>query len=189
MGNPWSNVDQGSQISKTQFDKIMGFIASGKREGALVEAGGERNGTQGYFIKPTVFSGVKDDMRIAREEIFGPVQSIIKFNTIDEVIGEYCTFASRYGDLSSWCIFSDRANATPYGLASGVLTSDISKALTFAHASQAGSVWVNCFDVCASQTPFGGYKQSGQGRELGPEGIQLYLETKTVTIAVPTKNS
>jgi acyl-CoA reductase-like NAD-dependent aldehyde dehydrogenase len=133
------------------------------------ECGGERHGTKGYFVKPTVFSGVKDDMRIAREEIFGPVQSILKFDTMEELI--------------------QRANNTKYGLAAGIITKDINKAMTFAQSVQASSLWINCYDVVTAQTPFGGFKQSGHGRELGPEGVKEYLETKTVTIAVPQKNS
>ena len=116
-----------------------------------------------------MFSNVQDDMRIAKEEIFGPVQSIFKFNSMEEMI--------------------ERANATNYGLASGILSQDINKAMMFVQAIQAGSVWVNCYDAVLSQTPFGGFKQSGMGRELGPEGVKEYLECKTVTIAVPQKNS
>ena len=108
-------------------------------------------------------------MRIAKEEIFGPVQSIFKFSTMEELI--------------------ERANATSYGLAAGILTNDINKAMMFAQTVKAGSVWVNCYDAVASQTPFGGFKNSGIGRELGPEGLHEYLECKTVTIAVPQKNS
>ena len=106
-------------------------------------------------------------MRIAKEEIFGPVQSILKFKTLDEVI--------------------ERANNTNYGLASGILTKNINSALTFAAAVEAGSVWVNCFNETRYQCPFGGYKESGFGRELGEEGLSAYLETKTVTIKMPTK--
>jgi len=170
VGDPWnSEMEQGPQVDADQFNKILELIESGKKEGAVCEVGGERAHPKGYFVKPTVFSGVTDEMRIAREEIFGPVQSILKFTTTEELI--------------------ERANATTYGLAAGVLTRDINKALMFAQAVQAGSVWVNCYDAVASQTPFGGFKQSGIGRELGPEGIHEYLESKTVTIAVPQKNS
>eukprot|EP00095_Tigriopus_kingsejongensis_P005302 maker-scaffold337_size202799-snap-gene-0.23 protein:Tk05302 transcript:maker-scaffold337_size202799-snap-gene-0.23-mRNA-1 annotation:"retinal dehydrogenase 1" len=169
VGDPWTEVDQGPQIDAEQYEKILDLIRSGQAEGARLETGGERSGSQGYFVQPTVFSGVQDDMRIAREEIFGPVQSILKFETMDEVI--------------------ERANATQYGLAAGVITRDINQAMTFAQAAQAGSVWINCYDVVLAQTPFGGFKQSGQGRELGPEGVKEYLETKTVTMAVTQKNS
>jgi len=145
------------------------LIESGVKEGAKLEAGGKRFGEKGFFIEPTVFSGVKDDMKIAKEEIFGPVQSIIKFSTLEEAI--------------------KRANSTSYGLAAGIITKDINKALMFSQAVQAGSVWINCYDHTLAQTPFGGFKQSGHGRELGPEGVKEYLEIKTVTIALDQKNS
>jgi len=170
VGDPFDkSVDQGAQIDEKQFNKILGLIESGKKEGAKLECGGERFGDKGYFVKPTVFSGVEDDMRIAKEEIFGPVQSIIKFKTIDEVI--------------------ERANNTTYGLAAGVYTSDINKAMLLTQALQGGSVWVNCFDPTCSQTPFGGFKQSGIGRELGEYALKEYTEVKTVIIRVPQKNS
>lgn len=169
LGDPFDyGTEQGPQIDQEMFDKILGLIKSGKEQGATLEAGGEREGTVGYFIKPTVFSNVTDEMRIAKEEIFGPVQSILKFETIDEVI--------------------ERANNTEYGLAAGVLTKDINKAMTFARAVQAGSVWVNCYDAITPQTPFGGFKKSGIGRELGEEGLKEYLEVKTVSIKLPTPN-
>ncbi|XP_017752185.1 PREDICTED: aldehyde dehydrogenase X, mitochondrial [Eufriesea mexicana] len=169
VGDPFnSETQQGPQIDQEMFDKILGLIKSGKEEGAVLETGGERHGNVGYFIKPTVFSNVTNNMRIAKEEIFGPVQSILKFETMDDVI--------------------ESANSTNYGLGAGVLSKDIDKALTFVQAVQAGSVWVNCYDVVTPQTPFGGFKQSGIGRELGAEGLKEYLETKTVTIKVPTCN-
>ncbi|XP_003494137.1 retinal dehydrogenase 1 isoform X1 [Bombus impatiens] len=168
VGDPFdAETQQGPQVDREMFDKVLGLIKSGKEEGAVLEVGGERHGNVGYFIKPTVFSNVTDDMRIAKEEIFGPVQSILKFETMDEVI--------------------ERANNTNYGLAAGVLSKDIDKALTFAQAVQAGSVWVNCYDAITPQTPFGGFKQSGIGRELGAEGLKEYLETKTISIKVPTQ--
>ena len=111
-----------------------------------LKCGGKQWGTEGYFVEPTVFADVTDDMRIAKEEIFGPVQQILKFSSMDEVM--------------------ERANATHYGLAAGVLTNNINTALTFAQSVQAGSVWVNCYDATMPQTPFGGFKQSGNGREL-----------------------
>lgn len=122
VGNPFdSATDQGPQIDQAMLDKIMGLISSGKQQGAVVEVGGNRVGNTGYFVQPTVFSNVTDDMRIAKEEIFGPVQTILKFDTMDEVI--------------------ERANRTNYGLAAGVITKDINKALEFAQAVEAGSVW------------------------------------------------
>jgi len=115
-----------------------------------------------------VFSDVTDDMKISREEIFGPVQSILKFKTLDEVI--------------------ERANRTNYGLAAGIITNNIDTAFTYAKAVEAGSVWVNCYAAVVPQVPFGGYKQSGSGRELGENGIELYLETKSISIKLPTSH-
>lgn len=122
VGDPFdSKTEQGPQIDQEMLDKVVGLINSGKEQGAVVETGGSRKGDVGYFVQPTVFSNVTDDMRIAKEEIFGPVQSILKFNTMDEVI--------------------ERANRTNYGLASGIITKDINKALEFAQAVESGSVW------------------------------------------------
>jgi acyl-CoA reductase-like NAD-dependent aldehyde dehydrogenase len=123
------------------FTKVLTYIDYGKEDGAKLEIGGERIGNEGFFIQPTVFSGVTDDMRIARDEIFGPVQSILKFKTLDEVI--------------------ERANNTNYGLAAAVITNNVNNAITFSNAVEAGSVWVNCYDAVTPQSPFGGYKQSG----------------------------
>jgi len=170
VGDPWDDITmQGPQIDQTQQTKILDLIASGKTEGAVCEAGGERWGDKGYFVKPTVFSNVQDKMRIAKEEIFGPVQSIFKFKTMDEVI--------------------ERANDTSYGLAAGCFTKNIDTALTVAQKLQAGSMWINCYDHTVAQTPFGGFKMSGHGRELGEYGLQEYTEVKTITIKIPQKNS
>lgn len=170
VGDPWDDLtQQGPQIDEGQMNKILQYIESGKKEGATLQAGGCRHGDKGYFIKPTVFSDVTDGMKIAKEEIFGPVQSIIKFKDANDVI--------------------ERANKTHYGLAAGVFTNDINKAMLIAQNVQAGSVWVNCYDMVTPQTPFGGFKQSGQGRELGEEGLREYSEIKTVMIRVPQKNS
>lgn len=169
VGDPFNALtQQGPQIDEEQFNRILGLIESGKTEGATLQCGGGRWGEEGYFIQPTVFSDVKDDMRIAREEIFGPVQSIIKFSDIEDVI--------------------ERANNTSYGLAAGVMTNDINKALRMSQNLDAGSVWVNCYDVLKANTPFGGFKQSGHGRELGEYALHEYTEVKTVTINFPGKN-
>ncbi|KAJ8674127.1 hypothetical protein QAD02_005389 [Eretmocerus hayati] len=163
VGDPFdSNTDQGPQIDQDMFDKILNLIESGKKEGANLVTGGSRVGNAGYFIAPTVFSDVGDNMRIAKEEIFGPVQSIFKFKDLDEVI--------------------ERANKTTYGLAAGIVTKNIDKALKFAKAVEAGSVWINGYDLIAPQTPFGGFKKSGIGRELGEEGLHEYIEVKTITM-------
>ncbi|XP_050716169.1 aldehyde dehydrogenase, mitochondrial-like isoform X2 [Eriocheir sinensis] len=168
VGCPFDEkTQQGPQVSQQQMERILGYIEKGKAEGARLECGGARLGNKGYFVQPTVFSEVTDNMTIAKEEIFGPVQVILRFSTFEEVI--------------------ERSNKTEYGLASGIITKDINKALTYAQAVRAGSVWVNCYDLCLPQTPFGGYKQSGHGRELGEDGLAEYLETKTILIKVPSK--
>ncbi|TKC36184.1 hypothetical protein EI555_004384, partial [Monodon monoceros] len=147
LGNPLTpGVNQGPQIDKEQYEKILDLIESGKKEGAKLECGGGPWGNKGYFIQPTVFSNVTDEMRIAKEEIFGPVQQIMKFKSLDDVI--------------------KRANNTFYGLSAGIFTKDIDKAITVSSALQAGTVWVNCYSVVSAQCPFGGFKMSGNGREL-----------------------
>uniref|UniRef100_A0A8C2QX16 Aldehyde dehydrogenase 1A1 n=1 Tax=Capra hircus TaxID=9925 RepID=A0A8C2QX16_CAPHI len=170
LGNPLTpGVSQGPQIDKEQYEKILDLIESGKKEGAKLECGGGPWGNKGYFIQPTVFSDVTDDMRIAKEEIFGPVQQIMKFKSLDDVI--------------------KRANNTFYGLAAGIFTNDIDKAITVSSALQSGTVWVNCYSVVSAQCPFGGFKMSGNGRELGEYGFHEYTEVKTVTIKISQKNS
>jgi aldehyde dehydrogenase (NAD+) len=163
VGNPFdAETEQGPQVDQAQFDKVMSYIESGKAEGAKLLTGGKRVGERGYFIEPTVFTDVQDGMKIAEEEIFGPVMSIIKFKNMDEVI--------------------ERANRTMYGLAAAVWTRDIGKAHAIANNVRAGTVWVNCYDVFDAAAPFGGFKQSGIGRELGEYGLQQYTEVKTVTV-------
>ncbi len=163
VGDPFDpKTDQGPQVDDAQFEKVMSYIDSGRVEGAKLVCGGERVGDRGYFIQPTVFADVEDDMRIAQEEIFGPVMSIIPFKSVDEVV--------------------TRANRTNYGLAAAVWTRDIKKAHAIADSVRAGTVWVNCYNVLDSRAPFGGFKQSGIGRELGEYGLQQYTEVKTVTV-------
>ncbi len=165
LGNPLSqDTDQGPQVDQAQFDKIMSYIEKGQQEGAQCQTGGGRSGSKGYFVQPTIFSQVTDDMSIAREEIFGPVMSVLKFKDWDELIR--------------------RANDTFYGLAAAIWTRDVTKAHDFARRVRAGTVWVNCYDVFDAAAPFGGFKMSGQGRELGEEGLKAYTESKTVTIAL-----
>ena len=142
----------------------MRYIERGKAEGAECRTGGDRHGEQGYFVQPTVFTGVSDEMDIARDEIFGPVMSVLKFKDVEEVV--------------------ERGNNTCYGLAAAVWTRDISKAHQMAAALRAGTVWVNCYDVFDAAAPFGGFKMSGKGRELGARGLDAYLESKTVTVAL-----
>ncbi|CAH2071546.1 unnamed protein product, partial [Iphiclides podalirius] len=168
VGNPTdSSTQQGPQIDGEMMNKVLGYIEKGKKEGAKLLTGGNRIGTTGFYIEPTVFADVTDDMTIAKEEIFGPVQSIIKFETLEEVI--------------------DRANNTNYGLSAGIFTSDLNNALQFSKHVEAGTVWVNTYFVFSSQAPFGGFKDSGLGRENGPNCVDAYLEVKTVTIALPKK--
>jgi aldehyde dehydrogenase (NAD+) len=163
VGDPFDpGTEQGPQVDQSQFDKVMGYIESGRSEGATLACGGERVGDRGYFIQPTVFADVQDHMKIAREEIFGPVMSIIPFSDVDEVIM--------------------RANRTNYGLAAGVWTRDIKKVHAVANGVRAGTVWINCYHVLDTRAPFGGFKQSGIGRELGEYGLQQYTEVKTVIV-------
>jgi retinal dehydrogenase len=170
VGDPFdSKNESGPQIDDDQFKKVLELIESGKKEGAKLMCGGGRLGDKGYFVQPTVFADVNDNMRIAKEEIFGPVQQIIKFKTLEEVI--------------------PRANNTRYGLAAAVFTKDIDKALTIVSSVQAGTVWVNCYHSGSAQAPFGGYKESGIGRENGEEGVTEYCQVKTVTIKIPHKTS
>lgn len=166
VGDPFDPTsEQGPQVDDVQFEKVMSYIVAGKTEGASLVAGGNRVGNRGFFIEPTVFADVKDDMKIAKEEIFGPVMSIMKFKDVEEVV--------------------ERSNRTEYGLAAAVWTRDISKAHAIANSVRAGTVWVNCYDVFDAAAPFGGFKQSGIGRELGEYGLQQYTEVKTVTVKLP----
>jgi aldehyde dehydrogenase (NAD+) len=156
----------GPLVSEQQLERVTGYLSTGQREGAKAVAGGSRvtEGAlaKGYFVPPTVFANVRDDMKIAQEEIFGPVISAIPFKDIDEVIG--------------------RANATPFGLGSGVWTRDVGKAHRLAKAIRAGSVWVNCYQAMDPAVPFGGYKMSGYGRESGLQQMEEYLNVKAVWI-------
>ncbi|XP_013914212.1 PREDICTED: retinal dehydrogenase 2 isoform X2 [Thamnophis sirtalis] len=170
VGSPFDpTTEQGPQIDRKQYKKILELIQSGVAEGARLECGGQGLGRKGFFIEPTVFSNVTDDMRIAREEIFGPVQGVLRFKTMEEVI--------------------ERANNSDFGLVAAVFTSDINKALAVSSAMQAGTVWVNCYNALNAQSPFGGFKMSGNGREMGESGLREYCEVKTVTIKIPQKNS
>ncbi|XP_061677273.1 aldehyde dehydrogenase, mitochondrial-like isoform X2 [Syngnathoides biaculeatus] len=170
VGDPFDlKTEQGPQVDEEQFNKVLGYISRGKREGAKLMCGGGVAADKGYFIQPTVFGDVHDNMTIAREEIFGPVMQILKFKTLEEVV--------------------ERANDTKYGLAAGVFTKDIDKAIYIGNALRAGTVWINCYDVFGAQAPFGGYKTSGIGREMGEYGLDIYTEVKTVTMKVPQKNS
>lgn len=168
VGDPFDpSNENGPQVDDEQLKKILELIDSGKSQGAKLLCGGKRHGNKGYFIEPTVFADVTGEMRIAKEEIFGPVQSIFKFKDIDEVL--------------------DKANDTHYGLAAAVFTKNVETALIVSSGLEAGTVWINTYNVFAPQLPFGGYKMSGQGREFGLYGVEPYLEIKTVVIHTPVK--
>ena len=163
VGDPLDEkTEQGPQVSQEQLDKILGYIDIGQKQGARLVVGGQRVGSKGFFVAPAIFDGVKDEMTIAKDEIFGPVVSVLPFKSLEEVI--------------------DRANNTSYGLAAAVWTKNIDKAHLFAKAVKAGTVWVNCYHVVDTTTPFGGFKMSGQGRENGEAALEHYSETKTVTV-------
>jgi aldehyde dehydrogenase (NAD+) len=163
VGDPFDPAtEQGPQVSQEQFDRVMGYIDAGKKEGAKMVCGGGRVGNKGYFIEPTIFTDVSDNMRVAKEEIFGPVMNILRFKDVNEVI--------------------QRGNRTCFGLAAAVWTRDITKAHRLANALRAGTVWINCYDVFDAAAPFGGFKMSGIGRELGEYALQNYTEVKTVYV-------
>ena len=163
VGDPFDpTTELGPLVDQTQLDRVMGYVESGRSEGATLACGGERIGSRGYFIRPTIFSAVQDEMKIASEEIFGPVMSVISFKTLGEVI--------------------TRANQTKYGLAAAVWTRDIKKALAVANSVRAGTLWVNCYNILDTRAPFGGFKQSGIGRELGEYGLQQYTQVKSVIV-------
>ncbi|KAM0756358.1 aldehyde dehydrogenase [Meredithblackwellia eburnea MCA 4105] len=163
VGSPFTaDTFQGPQTSQLQYDRIMAHVQSGKEEGAKVLMGGERHGTEGFFIQPTIFTDVKPNMRIVKEEIFGPVVVVSKFKDEDDIVAQ--------------------ANDTMYGLAGALFSRDISRALRVAKRIQAGTVWVNCYNQLHSQVPFGGYKQSGIGRELGEYALANYTNVKAVHV-------
>ena len=160
-------VHVGPIISQQQLDRILSYIESGKQSGANVVTGGERFGDEkarGYFISPTVFSHQDDDLKIVKEEIFGPVVTATPFDSWDDLV--------------------DRANHSSYGLAAGIWTSDVSKAHRFAQQVEAGTVWINGYGLFDAAAPFGGYKQSGFGREMGKDAIELYTQVKTVWVGI-----
>jgi acyl-CoA reductase-like NAD-dependent aldehyde dehydrogenase len=154
----------GALVSKSQRETVLGYVEDGKREGARVACGGEATdvGGKGWFMQPTILDGVRNDMRVAREEIFGPVLAVIPFTETDEAV--------------------ELANASIYGLAAGVWTRDVGKAHDVARRLQAGTVWINQYNWYDSAAPFGGFKQSGFGRELGREALEAYTEVKSVYV-------
>lgn len=166
IGNPLDNPDMGPLVSKEHMDKVLEYIRIGKKEGAKCICGGERY-TEGYceggyFVKPTIFDNCTPDMRIFREEIFGPVVTVTTFKTEQDAV--------------------DLANDTDYGLAGMVFSTDGARALRVVKELRAGITWINCNNPCFTEAPWGGYKMSGMGRELGIYGLEEYRETKQITI-------
>ncbi|GMG22002.1 unnamed protein product [Ambrosiozyma monospora] len=165
IGNPFDlETFQGSQTSQQQLDKILGYVETGKKEGATLITGGERAGDKGFFVKPTIFADVNDDMKIVKEEIFGPFAVISKFKTADEVI--------------------ESANNSNFGLAAGIHTESLNTANYVANKLEAGTIWVNTYNDFHQSVPFGGYKESGMGREMGQQALDNYTQWKAVRIAL-----
>jgi phenylacetaldehyde dehydrogenase len=158
------NCEMGPLVSDEQLNRVLGFLQAGEKEGAQAVVGGKRHGDTGYFVEPTVLINTKPGMKVVDEEIFGPVVCAQPFEEIEEVEAQ--------------------ANNTSYGLAGAVWTTDMSKAHRLARAMKAGTVWVNCYNIFDAALPFGGYKQSGWGREMGREVLEHYTETKSVVIKV-----
>jgi len=173
VGDPLDKATQmGPQVSREQLDRIKSYVAIGQTEGAAVLTGGappqlDPAFENGYFFQPTIFCDVKNQMRIAQEEIFGPVVSVITFKDEDDLIKQ--------------------ANETVYGLSAGIWTRDITRAHRFAKQVKAGVVWINTFNMFNAASPFGGYKQSGYGREMGKQALDLYTQVKSVWVDLSGK--
>jgi phenylacetaldehyde dehydrogenase len=155
-------TEMGPLVSQEQLDRVCGFFEAGREEGANFAVGGQRKGDRGYFVEPTVLTDTHPNMKVEAEEIFGPVVTVSPFKNLDDVV--------------------PKAHDTNYGLAAGIWTSDVSKAHRLAKRLQAGTVWVNCYNVFDAALPFGGYHESGWGREMGHEVLENYLETKAVCV-------
>jgi phenylacetaldehyde dehydrogenase len=160
-----SRTQMGPLVSQTQLERVSGYLRSGEEQGAKALCGGKRRGESGYFVEPTVLVGTSPDMKVYQEEIFGPVVTAIPFKSVDD-------------DLLT------RANDTTYGLAAGIYTRDMARAHRIANRLRAGTVWINCYNIFDAALPFGGYKQSGWGREMGHNALDNYLETKSVCASI-----
>jgi len=156
------DAHMGPVVSQEQYDRVTEYIECGKKEGATVAMGGDAPDVEGFYINPTIFTDVTPDMRVVREEIFGPVLVVQKFSTTEQAI--------------------EKANDTPYGLAASVWTKDVSTMHKVCHGIKAGTVWGNCHFAIDPAMPFGGYKQSGQGREHGRYSVEAYTELKSVIV-------
>ncbi|MCA9771351.1 MAG: aldehyde dehydrogenase family protein, partial [Myxococcales bacterium] len=163
QGDPLDKTtEMGPQVSSEQLEKVLSYVAIAQEEGATVVAGGNRAAERGYYVEPTVIDGVTNQMRVAQEEIFGPVSAVISWKDEEELVRQ--------------------ANDTPFGLAAAVWTKDIKRAHRIARTVRAGTVWVNCYNAFDSASPFGGFKQSGYGREMGSYALELYTSVKSVWV-------
>merc|ERR1719263_1242929 len=160
VGDPFGEVDQGPQVDKIQFERIMGYIERAKSSGMKLVSGGSRAHNIGYYVEPTIFADLPDNSEIQKEEIFGPVMGITKWKNEDEVI--------------------ERANNSNFGLAAGLISQNVDTINRVSRKIKSGTIWVNCYNNFDNATPFGGYKESGVGREKGSEGLKNYLQTKTI---------
>jgi phenylacetaldehyde dehydrogenase len=160
-----TRTQMGPLVSQTQLERVSGYLRSGEEEGAKALCGGRRRGDTGYFVEPTVLVNTNPDMKVYREEIFGPVVTAIPFKNADDDLVNY-------------------ANDTPYGLAAGIYTKDLARAHRIANRLRAGTVWINCYNIFDAALPFGGYKQSGWGREMGHAALNNYLETKAICAGI-----
>jgi acyl-CoA reductase-like NAD-dependent aldehyde dehydrogenase len=165
VGNGWEKNHIGPVVSREQMTRVLGYIHQGRKAGVEIARGGGRIGETGYFVEPTIITHdeSQDSLPLIREEIFGPVVAVTPFNDWKEVV--------------------ERANATEYGLAAGIWTQELGKAHRLADALQAGTVWINAYNLFDAASPFGGYKASGFGREMGKEAIDLYTQVKSVWVA------